>query len=57
MTQIEALLGFLGEAVTPFHAVEAMSWRLHDAGSEEVERFAPAAMAAGRGYYMAHQCS
>ena len=32
MTQIEALLEFLGEAVTPFHAVAAMSRRLRDAG-------------------------
>ena len=39
MTQIEALLGFLGEAVTPFHAVAAMSLRLQDAGFEEVQRF------------------
>ena len=33
MTQIEALLGFLGEAVMSLHAVAAMSsWWLHDAG-------------------------
>lgn len=57
MTQIEALLRFLGEAVTPFHAVAAMSGWLHDAGFEEVERFDTAAMTAGRGYYMTHQCS
>ena len=50
MTQIEALLEFLGEAVTPFHAVAAMSLRLQDAGFEEVQRFDPAAMTAGRGY-------
>ena len=36
MTQIEELLLFLGEAVTPFHAVAAMSQRLCDAGFEEV---------------------
>ena len=36
MTQIEALLGFLGEAVTPFHAVAAMSLQLQDAGFEAV---------------------
>ena len=36
MTQIEALLGFLGEAVMPFHAVAAMSRRLREAGFEEV---------------------
>ena len=57
MTQIDALLGFLGEAVTPFHAVAAMSRRLRDAGFEEVERFDPAAMTAGRGYYMTRQGS
>jgi len=57
MTQIEALLAFLEEAVTSFHAVAAMSWRLHDAGFEEVERLDPAAMTAGRGYYVTHQCS
>ena len=57
MTQIEALLGFLGEAVTPFHAVAAMSRRLRDAGFEEVERFDPAAMIAGRGYHMIRQGS
>ena len=56
MTQIEALLGFLGEAVTPCNVVAAMSRRLHDAGFEEVERFDLAAMTAGRGYYMTHQC-
>ena len=57
MTQIEALLEFLGEAVTPFHAVAAMSRRLRDAGFEEIERFDPAAMTAGRGYYMTRQGS
>ena len=57
MTQIEALLGFLGEAVTPFHAVAAMSRRLLDAGFKEVERFDPAAMTAGCGYYMTRQGS
>ena len=57
MTQIDALLGFLGEAVTPFHAVAAMSRRLRDAGFEEVERFDPAAMTAGRGYYITRQGS
>ena len=46
MTQIEALLGCLGEAVTPFHAVAAMSHRLQDAGFEEVQRFDPAAITA-----------
>ena len=57
MTQIEALLGFLGEAVTPFHAVAAMSRRLSDAGFEEVERFDAETMTAGRGYFMTRQGS
>ena len=57
MTQIEALLEFLGEAVTPFHAVAAMSQRLRDAGFEAVERFDPEAMTAGRGYFMTRQGS
>ena len=57
MTQIDALLGFLGEAITPSHAVAAMSRRLRDAGFEEVERFDPAAVTAGRGYYMTRQGS
>ena len=52
MMQIEALLGFLGEVVTPFHAVAAMSRRLREPGFEEVERFDPAAMTACRGYRM-----
>ena len=57
MTQIEALLEFLGEAVTPFHAVAAMSRRLSGAGFEEVERFDAETMAAGRGYFMTRQGS
>ena len=57
MTQIEALLEFLGEAVTPFHAVAAMSRRLSDAGFEEVERFDAETMTAGRGYFMTRQGS
>ena len=57
MKQIEALLGFFEEAVTPFHAVAAMSRRLRDAGFEEVERFDPAAMIAGRGYHTTRQGS
>ena len=52
MTQIEALLGFLCEAVTPSHAVAAMSWRLSDAGFEEVECLDSAARAVGRGDFM-----
>ena len=57
MAQIEALLGFLVAAVTPFHAVAAMSRRYRDAGFEEVEQFDPSAMTAGRGYCMTRQSS
>ena len=54
MTQIEALLGFLGEAVTPF-----MLWRQcrHFRMPGLRVRFDPAAMTAGRGYYMTRQGS
>ena len=39
MTQVDELLAFLGEAITPFHAVSAMAGRLLAAGFSEVERF------------------
>ena len=41
MTQVNELLTFLREAVTPFHAVQAMSRRLADAGFEAVEFLTP----------------
>ena len=55
MTQINELLGFLRESVTPFHAVRAMCERLERAGFEAVERFDPNAMVPGRGYFMTKQ--
>ena len=56
MTQIEALLGFLGEAVTPFHAVRQCRFNFRMPGLRG-QRFDPAAMTAGRGYYMTRQGS
>ncbi|GIS01928.1 MAG: hypothetical protein CM15mP103_04790 [Gammaproteobacteria bacterium] len=41
MTQIEALLDFSGEAVTPFMLCGNVG-RLQGAGFEEVQRFDPA---------------
>lgn len=57
MTQVDELLTFLREAVTPFHAVQAMSRRLADAGFEAVESFDPDTMVPGRGYFMTRQGS
>ena len=57
MTQVNELLTFLREAVTPFHAVQAMSRRLADAGFEAVESFDPDTMVPGNGYFMIHQGS
>jgi len=57
MTQVDELLTFLGEAVTPFHAVAAMSRRLTSAGFEAVTAFDPDTMAPGKGYFMTRQGS
>ena len=57
MTQVDELLTFLREAVTPFHAVQAMSRRLADAGFEAVESFDPDTMVPGGGYFMTRQGS
>ena len=57
MTQINELLDFLRESVTPFHAVRGMCKRLEQAGFESVERFDPSAMVPGRGYFMTKQGS
>ena len=57
MTQVDELLEFLGEAITPFHAVSAMAGRLLAAGFSEVERFDTAAMKPGFGYFMTRQGS
>ena len=57
MKQVDELLTFLGEAVTPFHAVAAMSRRLTSAGFEAVTAFDPDTMAPGKGYFMTRQGS
>ena len=57
MTQVDELLEFLGEAITPFHAVSAMAGRLLAAGFSEVERFDTAEMKPGFGYFMTRQGS
>ena len=57
MTQVSELLTFLREAVTPFHAVQAMSRRLADAGFEAVDSFDPDTMVPGSGYFMIRQGS
>ncbi|GIR69514.1 MAG: hypothetical protein CM15mP74_07650 [Halieaceae bacterium] len=57
MTQINELLDFLRESVTPYHAVRGMCKRLEQAGFESVERFDPSAMVPGRGYFMTKQGS
>jgi aspartyl aminopeptidase len=57
MTQVDELLTFLGEAVTPFHSVAAMSRRLTSAGFEAVTAFDPDTMVPGKGYFMTRQGS
>jgi aspartyl aminopeptidase len=57
MAETTALLKFLGEAVTPFHAVEAMTKRLVAAGFIEVEQFEGASMSPGQGYFTSRQGS
>lgn len=57
MAETTALLKFLGEAVTPFHAVEAMTKRLVAAGFIEVEQFEGASMSPGQGYFTTRQGS
>ena len=57
MTQVDELLTFLGEAVTPFHAVAAMSRLLTSAGFEAVTAFDPDTMVPGKGYFMTRQGS
>ena len=57
MTQVDELLAFLSEAISPFHAVAAMAKRLRAAGFTEVEQFDAAAMEVGRGYFITRQGS
>jgi len=57
MAETTELLTFLGEAVTPFHAVEAMTRRLKMAGFDEVEQFDAMQMTPGQGYFSVRQGS
>ena len=57
MAETSDLLRFLGEAVTPFHAVAAMAQRLTAAGFVEIEQFDGANMAPGQGYFITRQGS
>lgn len=52
MAATTELLAFLAEAVTPFHAVEALIRRLRAAGFIELEQFDSANMAPGQGYFI-----
>jgi len=57
MAETSDLLRFLGEAVTPFHAVAAMAQRLTAAGFVEIEQFDGANMVPGQGYFITRQGS
>jgi aspartyl aminopeptidase len=57
MAETTELLRFLGEAVTPFHAVEAMAQRLLAAGFMQAEQFDGANMVPGQGYFVTRQGS
>ena len=56
-TQIDELMTFLSDSVTPFHAVEVMSKTLRQAGFEQLDQFDAVRMAAGKGYFVVHQGS
>ena len=57
MAETTELLRFLGEAVTPFHAVEPMAQRLSAAGFIQAEQFDGADMVPGQGYFVTRQGS
>ncbi|EED35225.1 conserved hypothetical protein [Luminiphilus syltensis NOR5-1B] len=48
---VPELLDFLNEATTPFHAVDAMAWRLAAAGFTELDNLNSRDIEAGRGYF------
>lgn len=56
-TQIDELMTFLSDSVTPFHAVEVMSKTLRQAGFEQLDQFDAVRMAPGKGYFVVHQGS
>lgn len=53
MTQlVDGLLTFLSEATTPYHAVDAMEWRLKSEGFIKLDRVDGAVLEPGCGYYV-----
>lgn len=57
MAEVDELMAFLKEAVTPFHAVSAMESRLTAAGFREVTQFDGQDMEPGQGYFLIRQGS
>lgn len=57
MADVDELMAFLKEAVTPFHAVSAMESRLTAAGFREVTQFDGQDMEPGQGYFLTRQGS
>ena len=53
----DALMAFLRQAVTPYHAVLEMSARLESAGFERVDQFVAAELKPGQGYFSVRQGS
>ena len=51
-TLVEALLEFIAEASTPFHAVSAMSWRLQAAGFQSWDGVKSGDFQPGQGYFV-----
>ncbi len=56
-TQIDELMTFLRESITPFHAVEVMVKTLQQAGFEQLDQFDAVRMTPGKGYFVIHQGS
>ena len=54
---IDALMAFLRQAVTPYHAVSEMIARLESAGFERVDQFLAAELKPGKGYFSVRQGS
>ena len=48
-TQIDELMTFLSESITPFHAVEVMAKTLQASGFEQLEQFDAVSMTPGKG--------
>ena len=56
-TQIDELMTFLSESITPFHAVEVMAKTLQASGFEQLDQFDAVSMTPGKGYFVVHQGS